>query len=341
MGQPIKIGVIGCGYWGPNHIRNFRVLDNCEVAAVSDLAESRLNHVAGHYPELKLTTDADEILSDESIDAVVISTPTHTHAQLVERSLLAGKHVLCEKPLCLSVAEAEPLLELAARGDKILMIGHVFLFNPGIRKLKELVDAEELGSINYVTARRTNLGPIRSDVNASYDLASHDISILNWLFGDIPETVSATGAAFVQPGIEDIVLISLQYPGGQMGNIHVSWLEPKKVREMTVVGNRRMAVWDDLNAVSPVAVYDKGAMIEQDYDDFNEFQRLSMWDSDIVFPKIPMTEPLRVQAEEFISGIVSGRQVVSDGLFAMGVVKTLEAVEASIKSGGAPVTLDR
>jgi predicted dehydrogenase len=339
LGQPIKIGIIGCGYWGPNHIRNFRAVNNCDVAAVADFSEARLHHVAGLYPDLKLTSDADEILSDGSIDAVVISTPTHTHADLVERSLSAGKHVLCEKPLCLGGDEADSLLALAERSQKVLMIGHVFLFNPGIQKLKELIDGEDLGRINYVTARRTNLGPIRSDVNASYDLASHDISILNWLFDDIPETLSATGASFVQTGIEDVVLISLQYPGGQMGNIHVSWLEPKKVREMTVVGNRQMAVWDDLNAVSPIAVYDKGAVVEQDYDDFNEFQRLSIWDSDIVFPKIPVAEPLRVQAEEFISGIASGRPVVSDGRFAVGVVKTLEAVETSIKSGGAPVAL--
>lgn len=341
LGQPIKIGIIGCGYWGPNHIRNFQALKNCDVVAAADLTEVRLHHVAEHYPDLKLTSDADEILSDDSIDAVVISTPTHTHAALVERSLSAGKHVLCEKPLCLESSEGEALVALAGRKNRALMVGHVFLFNPGLCELKALIDGGELGDIRYIASRRTNMGPVRADMNVSFDLASHDISILNWIFDALPASVSATGSAFVRQGVEDVVFITLIYPNGEMGRIHVSWLEPKKVREIVSVGSKRMAVWDDLIEHAPLAVYETGSVIEMDYSDFREFQELSKWTADIVRPDVPPTEPLKLQSEAFLSAVSTGRVDRSDGSFGVGVIKTLQAVQRSLREGGAPVSLEK
>jgi predicted dehydrogenase len=217
------------------------------------------------------------------------------------------------------------------------MVGHVFLFNPGIAKLKELIDAGELGKLHYLTASRTNLGPIRSDVDATYDLASHDIAIFNWLLGSEPEFVSATGASFVRSGVEDVAFISMKYPSNVLTSIHVSWLDPKKVRQINAVGTRQMVTWDDLQTTSPIAIYDKGANYVQAHSDFGEFLRLSMWDRDIRLPKVRFDEPLKLQAIEFLKYLQNGRVERSDGEFGLKVIKVLEAVDASMKRGGRSV----
>ena len=328
------IGIIGCGHWGPNHIRNFRALEESDMKVAADLDESRRDNIRRMYPEMNVVADSDEIINDPDIDAVIIATPTSTHRGLVEKALLAGKHVFCEKPLCDIRSHSAELIALATKTNRILMTGYVFLFNSGIKKVKSLIDEQDLGQVHYIAARRTNLGPIRSDVNVVLDLASHDISILNWFYGETPISVSATGQSYLQDGIEDVAFISMRYSENRVGHIHVSWLEPKKVREITIVGNRRMAVWDDMNITSPVAIYDKGAMVEPEYNDFSEFLRLSMWDGDVQLPKVRAEEPLRLEAKAFLSAIETGKLEYCDGTFSLGVSETLEAVEASMKKNG-------
>ena len=328
-----KLALIGCGHWGPNHLRTFNSLPGSAMERVVDLDPGRLQAVRLAHPGVRCEQDPAAVLEDPAIDAVVVATPMRTHYQLVRDALLAGKHVLCEKPLCETAKEAEELVELAAAGDRLLMVGHVFLFNPAIEKLKELVDSGELGALYYLSAFRTNLGPIRSDANAAYDLAAHDISIFNWLLGAEPEQVLATGASFLQPEVEDVVFISLRYPNGVLASIQASWLDPKKVRQITVVGSQRMATWDDLQLTSPIAIFDKGAVAQPESGDFGEFLRLSMWDGDIRLPKVRSDEPVKRQAKCFLDAIEHGAVQRSDGAFAVGVVRALEAIAASIKAG--------
>jgi predicted dehydrogenase len=332
-----KISVIGCGHWGPNHIRTFNSLPESRVVAVADLDEGRLEYVRERYPETRCERDYRRILSDPNIDAVVIATPVRTHYEMARESLLAGKHVLCEKPLCESVGQAEKLVELADAKGRCLMVGHVFLFNPGIVKLKELVDAGELGELQYLSASRTNLGIFQNDINVAYDLASHDISIFSWLLDSQPEVVSATGVSFIRSGIEDVVFISMKYPGNVLANVQVSWLDPKKVRQITAVGSRQMVTWDDLQTTSPIAIYNKGVNTIPDHNDYGEFLRLPEWDGDIRLPKVPFDEPLKVQAIEFLKYLQKGRVDRSGGGFGLKVTRVLEAVTASIERGGCPV----
>jgi predicted dehydrogenase len=333
-----KIAVIGCGHWGPHHIRNFAGLPSSNVVTAVDSDAGRLVRISEMFPGVKTERDYRKVLADSNVDAVAIATPTNTHYQLVREALMAGKHVLCEKPLCEKSADAEELIELARKRGLILMVGHVFLFNPGIVKIKEILEGGELGSLHYLSAIRTNLGPIREDVNAAYDLATHDISIFNWLLESQPEFVSATGASFLQPGIEDVVFISLIYPRNVIANIRCSWLDPKKVRQITVVGSRKMVTWDDLDPNRPVAIYEKGANAKE-YTGFGEFLRISMWDGDVRLPKVQADEPLKIQDRYFLEAMQQGTLARSNGSFSVGVVRTLEAISESLKAGGARVRL--
>ncbi len=304
---------------------------------MADLDEGRLKRLRETYKGLRCERDHRLILEDPNVDAVVVATPIGTHYEIVRESILAGKHVLCEKPLCKTSKQGQELVELAQTNGCLLMVGHVFLFNPGIVKLKELIEAGDLGDLRYLSASRANLGVFQSDANVAYDLCSHDISIFNWLVGCEPEVVSATGASFVQSGVEDVVFVSMRYPNNVLANMHASWLDPKKVRQITVVGSQRMATWDDLQPTTPVAVYDKGASAAPDYGDYGEYLRLSMWDGDIRLPKVRSDEPLRVQATEFLRALQDGRASGrSDGAFGLSVVKVLEAIAASIQQGGSP-----
>jgi predicted dehydrogenase len=329
-----KLALIGCGYWGPNHLRTFNSLPGIAMDFVVDLDPGRLEVARQAYPGARCEQDPAAALEDPAIEAIVVATPLSTHYQLVRDALLAGKHVLCEKPLSPTAKEGEELVELAADCGRVLMVGHVFLFNPAIEKLKELVDKDELGRLYYLSAYRTNLGPIRSDANAAYDLAAHDISIFNWLLGAEPVEVLAAGASFLQPDVEDVVFISLRYPQNVLASIQASWLDPKKVRQLTVVGSKRMATWDDLQPTAPVAIFDKGAVAQPESGDYGEFLRLSMWDGDIRLPKIRSDEPVKLEAMSFLNAIERRRAVDrSGGAFAVGVVRALEAIDVSLKAG--------
>jgi predicted dehydrogenase len=338
MTETIRLGVIGCGHWGPNHIRNFSLLPDAQVVAVADISRERLTAIQQQYSHVTPYEDYHELLARDDIQAVVVSAPTQTHYRITKDALLAGKHVLCEKPISYRSREGDELIRLADEKRLLLMIGHVFLFNNGILKLKELLAAREAGRLYYVTAKRTNLGPIRQDVNSVYDLASHDISIINFLLDAMPLRVSALGQAFLQNGIEDVAFISLQYPDDILANIHVSWLDPKKIREITIVGDKKMVTWDDLSFTGPVRIYDNQIISHPYYHDFGEFQLLTR-EGNVTIPRVHMEEPLKVQSQYFLSCLRTGRMEIGTAQHGVDVVRVIEAVVESLAEHGRPVDI--
>ena len=335
----IKIAIIGCGHWGPNHVRVFSQLRDSEVVACADLAEPRREAIGQHYPHVRLFRDHQEMLRNTAIDAVVVATPTGAHHAIVKEVIEAGKHVLCEKPLCVTARDAAELVALATREKRVLMTGHVFLFNPGIVKLKELLNERQVGKVFYLRALRTNLGPIRRDVNSVFDLATHDISIFNYLLDARPEWVSAVGGQFLRNDLADVAFVSLRYPGNISAHIIVSWIDPKKLREIVVVGDAKMVVWDEMASAGPIAIYDKGVEWPQDYADFGQFQLL-VREGDMTIPKIRLEEPLKVQNRFFLQCVREGRLPMNDGQFAVDVVKVLEAIVQSMANRGAAVAVE-
>lgn len=332
LSKKLSVAIIGSGHWGPNHIRVFSQLKDVSVAGVADPNENRRASVAENFPHIRNCADYRDLLRND-IDAVVVATPTATHFEIVRAALEAGKHVLCEKPLCDDVRKGMELVETAKAKRLTLMVGHVFLFNPGIQKVKELLSKGEIGAIRSLSAVRTNLGPVRNDVNAAWDLASHDISIFNWLLEGEPVEVQAMGAAFLQPNIEDVVNITMRYPGNVLASIQCSWLDPKKVRQITIVGSKRMMTWDDLALSNPVAIYEKTVETNKDVSGYGEFLRLSMLDGDVHLPKVQGIEPLKAQNSAFVAAIRDGAKLISDGSFGVGVVRTLELVRQALASG--------
>jgi len=328
----LRIGVIGLGQWGPNHVRNLRMVEGCMVARICDSVESRLAAARRQFPDIETTRDPRSITEAADIDAVVVATPVKAHFPLVREALEAGKDVLCEKPLALDSAEASALCNIARKRRRILMVGHVFLYNPCTLHLKRAIDRGTLGRIYYMDAVRTNLGPVRNDVGVLYDLASHDISIFNFLLGARPESVSAVGGAFLRKGIEDIGFLTLTYPKGVICHVHTSWLNPRKVRQLTVVGDTKMAVWDDMNILEPVRYYDRGVMADN-YSTFGEFHMI-LRDGAITTPKLKLFEPLLRQDQEFADCLRSRRQPAANGEFGAKIVRILEAARDSLGHGG-------
>jgi predicted dehydrogenase len=336
----VNLAVIGCGYWGPKHVRVFSELPESNLLAVADSNTKHLAQVEKSVPRLVCIPNYLGVLRDERVSAIVVATPTSTHFPIVRDALAAGKHVLCEKPLCQSSADAAALVALAARRRRVLMVGHTFLFDPGIVALKELLKTGQTGGIRYLSADRTNLGPIRTDVNAAADLATHDIVIFNFLLDSEPQLVSASGACFLRKGIEDVVSIVLRYPGHILATLHASWLHPHKTRRIAVVGTRRMATWDGLEQENPLVLYDKGARAEVDGKARTLPASGPMWDREITRPPIVPAEPLKLQAAHFLTRIRKREFAgLSDGRFALGVVRVLEAIGDSIKANGSPVTV--
>ena len=291
----VKLGVIGCGYWGPNLVRNLFKTKGAEVEFCCDLLESRLELLKSRYPTLKVTRDYKELLN-ASIDAVLIVTPPESHYRLAKEFLLGGKHVFVEKPLTFDLAQAEELVVISRKSGKILMVGHTFEYNPAVVKIKEYIEKDELGKIYYISSRRVNLGIVRSDINALWNLAPHDISILIYLLGMTPEFVRAWGSSFLQKNIEDVVFLYLHFPGNITAHVHVSWLDPHKVRETVIVGSKKMIAYNELDNEGRVKIYDKGVdkiEINGSQDSiYKEFQ-LNLRMGDILVPKIDNDEPLR------------------------------------------------
>ena len=336
----VKIGIIGCGHWGPNHIRIFSSLANAQVLACADVSEERLAAVKKIYPAVSLTKNHNDILSRKDIDAVVVATPTGTHFHLVKEALEHDKHVLCEKPLALSVKECETLKALADKKKRILLVGHIFIFNTGIIQLKEYIKSGELGAVQYAHSERTNLGPFRYDVNALWDLAPHDVAIFNYLFDSSPVSASARGQKCLGTSLEDLAFATLEYPNNVLINIHVSWLDPKKVRQITIVGDKKMIVWDDLDNIGPIKLYDKH--VEKTvtfYETYGEFQLLSK-EGSITIPNIMTPEPLKTQNQYFIDCILHNKQpLLADAQKGLDVVKTLCAIQESMDKKGSMVAI--
>src|SRR5262245_34761802 len=332
----IRVAVIGAGQWGPNLIRNFHNKQTSEVVWIIDRDATRLNEVQAHFPDVQAAKDPEQAFRDSSVHAVVVATPTSTHYALAKEALERRKHVLVEKPLATEVKQGVELLELATKYQLTLMVGHVFLYNPAVRKVKEYLDAGHLGKVHYVSMVRTNLGPVRLDVNAAWDLAAHDVSIANYWINAEPLSVSAMGGTWINQGIEDVVFATLKYPQGALVNLHASWLNPRKTREIMIVGERRMLTFDDMNLNEPLRIYDKRVSDvgnRRSYvDSFTSF-RASVPKEEVSVPKVPPGEPLATQCAHFLECIATGKQPITGGREGIAVVGVLEAMQRSMYAG--------
>lgn len=336
--QAIKVGVVGCGYWGPNLVRNFRSLPDCQMNMMSDLSEQRLAHLKTLYPEVEGVTDFRHLLNGSGLDAIVVATAVKTHFPLAKASLLAGKHTFIEKPMAMSSAECEELIEIARRKGVVLMVGHTFLYSPAVRKIKEIVEFGDIGEIRYICARRLNLGLFQKDINVAWDLAPHDISIALYIMGEMPTMVNCRGSAHVTPGIEDVTSMCLTFPKQRTAIVHSSWLDPRKVREMTIVGSRRMIVYDDVTPLEKIRVFDARVERPPHYDTFAEFHYAYHY-GDMYAPYIKQEEPLKAECQHFLDCIRDGAQPLTDGQQGLDLVRILEASSDSLKRNGAPISL--
>jgi predicted dehydrogenase len=335
--RPIGIAIIGAGYWGVNYVRVCRDLPGAELVVVCDQRAHRLGELEHQFPGLRTTTSLEDALAMDGVDAALICTPATAHFAVTKQCIEAGKHILVEKPIATTVADSNELIRLAELYRVTLMVGHTFMFNAGIRKVKEYVDLDEIGHVYYLYARRTNLGPIRHDVNALWDLAPHDISIFNYLLDSVPTWVSAVGTQVLHNGREDVGFISLGYNDGVVAHIHVSWADPHKVREMVVVGSDKRIVFDDLGVPEQVRVYEKGlAPAPPEAANFQDYH-FQIRDGNIISPRIDVSEPLKNQCQHFIESVLSGKRPLTSGVEGRDVVAVLEAIDRSMARHGAPV----
>jgi predicted dehydrogenase len=335
----LNIATIGCGYWGPNLIRNCVEIPLISLEAVADLDWDRLTHIHTRYPGIPLVTDDYTDLFDSGIDAVVISTPPETHYQIVSDCLRQGLHVLVEKPLATTSVQARELIDLAARHDRVLMVGHTFEYNPAVRALHEAVAGGELGRVHYIDAVRVGLGLFHPTLNVIWDLAPHDVSILIHILGEAPESVSTRGLACVQDSIEDVAYVTLNFPSGIMAHVRLSWLDPSKTRRITVVGDQKMIVYDDVEAHEKLKVYDKRVDTIRRTDTFGDFQFAYHYGS-IVSPYVRFEEPLRLECLHFAESILKGTQPLTDGWNGLRVVEVIEAAQRSLADGGSRIPVD-
>jgi len=338
------IGVVGAGYWGPNLIRNFAAAESCALAGVADLDEGRLARMKNSYPKITVTTRFQDLLDNPEIQGIALSTPANTHYELARQVLEAGKNVFVEKPLAQTVAECEDLIRLAGERNRVLMVGHTFEYNAAVQRVEEYIRNQELGEIYYIYSQRLNLGVVRQDVNAMWNLAPHDISIaLRWL-GAMPAAVNAQGYTYLQEGVEDVVYLNLEFADGVAVHIHVSWLDPGKVRRMTVVGSEKMVVYDDASTEAKIQLFDKGIDRQHidgslgDFDSFGKFQLIQRA-GDVLIPRIDFVEPLKVECAHFVECIAQNKTPITDGENGLRVVKVLEAATQSLAQGGVSVEI--
>lgn len=339
MPEQLRVGVIGCGQWGRNYLRVLSELDMTKLVGVCDQRPEVREQVAARYPGVRVVASTDELLSDSQMQAIVVATEAKTHFAIASSALQAGKHILCEKPLTTNVEEAIALAQMADDCKRILMVGHIFRYNAGVNALRNAVCAPDFGEICYLCLVRTNLGPIRSDVNAAWDLAPHDISIVLHLLDQMPLRVTAQGFSYLQSGREDVVFITLELPHGVAAHLRVSWLDPRKVREVTVVGRQKMAVLDDVQPVEGLRIYDKGAReAPSPYASFGEFQHV-VRSGEVRIPPVQGDEPLREQVRHFAQAVLDGRRPLSDGWDGVRVVSIMDAIQRSLKAGGTPIEM--
>jgi len=322
---PVSVGVVGLGYWGPNLARNFASLPGAELRWCCDADDDVRARLQARHPGTHFTAELDDLLSDPTLDAIVLATPVVTHATLAVRVLEAGKHCFVEKPLAQSVADAERAVEAAAAAGRVLMVGHLLQYHPGVNKLKAIADSGELGAIHYIYGNRLNLGQLRAEENALWSLGAHDVSVLLHLADEEPFELNARGESYMREGVEDVVFAFMRFPSGIAAHLHLSWLDPHKERRFTVVGSRRMATFDDMDPERKVTVYDKG--FDEKADTYGEYITRS---GDIWSPRVPNDEPLRLECEHFLACVREGRTPISDGASGVRVVRVLEGLQQSL-----------
>lgn len=336
---PATVAVIGLGYWGPNLVRNFRSVLGDDLRICCDASADRVEAVRKNFPGLDGTTAYDDVLADPSITAVAIATPVDTHYPLAKAALEAGKHVLVEKPMAANVSEARELVALAAEQQRVLMVDHVFVFSPPVRKMKDLLDAGELGDLLFVDSVRVNLGKFQRDVNVVWDLAPHDLSIIDYLVGRSPVSVAAFGSAHTPNGQEDVAYVNLDYGDGLIANFHVNWLSPVKIRYTMLGGNRKSLIYNDLEPSEKIKIYDSGVTVHSDTLNDRREILVDYRTGDIWSPHVSQGEPLRTMAQHFVTCIREGQTPISDGRAGLRIVQLLDAAERSIKAQGGRITL--
>jgi len=327
--QKIRVGIIGCGHWGKNYVRVFSSLPGSVVTAVCDVDPMRLDAIRELYPAIPLITDYREMLDKQLCDAVVVSTTASSHYHIAKEALACNLHVVAEKPLTLQTSEADDLVRIASERNRILLVAHTFLYNPSVWRIKEYIQQGLLGEIYYLKARRTHLGLIRNDVNAVWDLAPHDISMILYLLGELPSTVQAIGGRFLKNHREDVAFINLGFPSGIIANIIVSWADSNKERFLDIVGSKARIVFNDLDNLEPIRIFQKGISVEREENNFGEFHYL-LRDGDIISPKVELEEPLKIQCRSFLDSIESGKAPLSDGSMGRNVVAVLSKIDDSL-----------
>jgi predicted dehydrogenase len=335
VSRALNIAIVGCGYWGVNYLRVLNELPESKVSMACDTSEDRLRMVRERFPLINTTSNLSEVLQSRWVDAVVVATHAASHHEIAGKCLAAGKHVLVEKPITTTVEDADSLIRQAEKAQLVLMVGHTFMYNSGILKVKELMNSD-FGQVYYLHATRTNMGPVRSDVNALWDLGTHDVAIFNFLLGSLPKSVSAVAAKVLGKEKEDVGFVTMVYDNNVIANIHASWIDPNKVREVVAVGSRRRIVFDDLNNTERVRIYEKGMSATMEADTYGEF-RLIVRDGDIISPRVPPSEPLKNLAEHFIECVTENKKPLSDGRNGLDVVRVMAAIDRSLERGGAPV----
>ena len=330
----MNIGVVGLGYWGPNIARNMARVGN--LTWCCDLSQENRDRFAAQYPQTRFTADLDELLADPEVDAVAVATSVPTHHPVGLAALAAGKHVFIEKPLAASVEQARELVEAAESSGRTLMVGHLLLFHPGLRAVKELISSGQLGKVYYLYGNRQNLGKVRADENALWSLGAHDVAVLLDLVGERPLEAWARGECYVRPGVEDVVFGYLKFPSGVIAHLHLSWLDPHKMRRLTVVGSEKMAVFDDMETDRKLTIYDKGVTPPRT-DSYGE--NVGIRYGGISIPAIPTSEPLRIECQEFVDAITEGRTPIASGRDGLAVVEVLDAMQRSLEAGGTVVAL--
>jgi len=337
MDKPVKVGVVGFGYWGPNLVRNVAKLGDAELVAACDMSEVNRARFAEVYPDVPVCSDLESLIAGYDLDAIVIATSAPSHHALAKRVLEAGLHCFVEKPLTLTSADSEELVSLADERDLILMVGHLMEYHSVIVWIRDYIASGELGDVLYVYFQRLNLGKVRAEENAFWSLAPHDVSIALFLLGETPDRVSANGADYLRNGVQDVVFANLHFPSGRMANIHVSWLDPHKVRKLTIVGTKKMLVFDDMQATEKVWIYDKGV---EPKEAMAYGEDLTLRFGDITVPYLKMREPLADEIQHFLDCVDSGETPRSDGRDGLAVVRVLEAVDESVATGGSTISID-
>jgi predicted dehydrogenase len=334
----IQVGLVGVGHWGPNVVRSLEAGGRARVEWLCDLDDAALQRMSARHTA-RTTNAFEDLIADDGLDAIAIATPVGTHFELAKRALEVGKHVLLEKPMTATAAEGRDLIRIAEEASRVLMVGHVFEYNATIQALKELIDDGELGEVQYMSFARTNLGPVRTDVNAFWDLASHDVSIMTYFLGQAPSDVTARGQAWLNADVEDAVFATFGFPSGVLAHVEVSWLNPRKVRLLTIVGDKKMAVWDDLALQNPIQIFDRHVALPEVSDTYLE-HKTAVVDGGVFIPSIRLNQPLATECEHFLDCVESGARPRTDGKNGLRVVMALEAASASMRNGSAITTIE-